>query len=82
MTVSLGMSHAIVALITILSMVTESKSVSTRRSGLTIVFKKVVVPPTKKGIWSLFIISFLRYQLGTLNVQKKIRNARDHSFEF
>ena len=62
MTVSLkilGVSHANAALITILSMVTESKSVSTRRSGLTIVFKKVVVPPTKKGIWSLFLISFL-----------------------
>ena len=55
---SLGMSHANAALITILSMVTESKSVSTRRSGLTIVFKKVV-PPTKKGIWFLFLISFL-----------------------
>ena len=43
------MRHANAALITILSMVTESKSVSTRRSGLTIVFKKVVVPPTKRA---------------------------------
>ena len=52
MTVSLkilGVSNANAALITILSMVTESKSVSTRRSGLTIVFKKVVVPPTKRA---------------------------------